>query len=201
MEWVEYDRGHSVELVRRREKDCWEWLFRGKTLDFIVRKLSNLLPLNQKAVLLPSKADCVLFANPHRPEEMALALQQLFERERALWDVVLTAHAWRAPLELPVRTDQTKRIMLTKKDEACFDVLFQKKNLDFIAAKLNAVWLPDDVRIFFPAAWKEAIVVHRKDLAGAISQAKDLLSRIGSRYDIGLACKEETARFPFMKAV
>lgn len=212
MEWVTHNRGHSVQLVRKREKERWEWLFKGKRIGFIIRKLSKLLPLDRKAVLTPTGAE-TLIVDPYDPIAMASAIREALQRLGSTYDIVLTREAEsrygdtlspsddNASSAQRPSIDPTDRIGLTQKDKECLLMLFGKRNLGYIERQLNILWLPDDVKINFPSVWQEIIVIDRKDHADMVRQAKELLAAAGSTYDIDLVIKDGKSTFPRMAVV
>ncbi len=202
MELVAHDRCGDEELVRKWEKERWDWLFKGKTDDFIRRKLSNLLPMDRKAVLVPTGTS-VLIVDPEHAGQMASDINDALRLLRAPIAVTLTARVRGSSDQEPhsiVRSDQTERIVLTEKDALFLSQLFGGRKLKYIADKLNLVWLPCRVKILFPSAWKEVIAVDRRDPLSMVRQAQESLAAIHSRYAIDVV-ERDTASETFLWAV
>jgi hypothetical protein len=199
--WVSHDRGRSEELVREREKACWDWLFRGKKPDDIEQKLNDVLPVQVRAVLVPSRVS-IIIVNLTDPVEMVGAIREVLHAMSALYDVELTVwHSDTQNESLPMMSPlQRRKGAVSPREQYCFEILFGGMGLKDIVNKLNIVWLNDDIKAVFISANKSIIIVDKKDPVSIVTQAQELLRTINSGYDIKLVEAPKT-KLPLMQAV
>lgn len=199
MEWVAHERGHSTELVRKREKEGWDYLFDGAPPQYIVDKFNDILPLSHKAVIVPARS-IVLVLNPYDPEELRNTLQSALSQVSASYDVALAVSEGPVgSIQVVAPPPRQKRPLLKEENESFFAV-FGDLPMKNIQDLINIKWLRDDLKIFFIKTQKEIVVLDNKEPLTVVTRAQQLLKEISSGFGVTLV-EADSTKYSLMEAV
>lgn len=195
MAWVYIDRGASEEgLIREYEKELWEKLTRGGIDSFLAR-LVAVLPDAVKVVVVSAGSRVILFS-PHDPVEMISMVKRVLREARSPYDVSLTIQEQaEAKPELMQVGQEPRRLEGWERDALM--LLFGVLPLVQIEHKLNANFLPDNMKILFIPRKKYPVIVNTNDPAQMVSDIKAVFAQVGSNYDVKLMLREKPKEFVF----
>lgn len=199
--YVHHNRGLSTpELVRKREKEAWDFIFSKKNSGYIEDKLNDVLAIQARAVIVPAKSQ-IIVVNLSDPDGTVGAINEALSQINTSHEAELCGWTEEGKIayQKKVIPERVKHL-LTEEEIFCFKILFEGKSLQGIEDTLNIVWLPGHLKAKIIPAKKTIILVDAKDPSSLVREANELLRGINSGFYIKLKFRE-SEKYPLMQVV
>ncbi|MEK7228050.1 MAG: hypothetical protein AAB681_01695 [Patescibacteria group bacterium] len=198
-----HSRGFSEELVKKREKEAFDFLFPKSKVNnkqYIEEKLNDILAIQAKVVIVPAKSQIIVI-NLADPEGIVSAINEALNQTNTTHESELCGWTEEGEIfyERKVIPERTKH-PLTPDEIFCFKILFEGKSIQNIEDLLNIIWLPDHLKAKIIPAKKTVIIVDAKDPASIVTEANELLRGVNSGFYIKLVFRQ-SEKYPLMQVV